>query len=192
VAIDLMVMPLSRYWAGDFITPAMRAAWQHGLSYAIVRPNQPRQDLPPGIPFGGPEAAAHRHDALEVVNDLQRQLGLRWNDASDQEPTFYRPDTSSFGALREAAAASERRPGFLGRLVGKRASQNHLAHATIFVPGHVPQLLSGDGFVLGSAIAAGAELHRINWPLAAAEALDSLRNALDDAKRLRLPLVIDA
>ena len=27
MAIDLMVMPLSRYWAGDFITPLMQRAW---------------------------------------------------------------------------------------------------------------------------------------------------------------------
>jgi hypothetical protein len=34
MAIEFLVMPLSRYLAGDFVTPAMRSAWQCGAPYA--------------------------------------------------------------------------------------------------------------------------------------------------------------
>jgi hypothetical protein len=57
VAIDFMVMPLSRYLSGDFITPAMRVAWDQGVPYTIVSPDGTRE-LPPGLPFGGADAPA--------------------------------------------------------------------------------------------------------------------------------------
>jgi hypothetical protein len=34
MAIDFMVMPMSRYISGDFVTAAMRWAWEQGVPYA--------------------------------------------------------------------------------------------------------------------------------------------------------------
>ena len=50
MAIDFMVMPMSRYIIGDFVTLTMRFAWSQGLPYTIVSPGGKRE-VPPGSPF---------------------------------------------------------------------------------------------------------------------------------------------
>src|ERR1043166_564264 len=94
MAIDFMVMPLSRYLAGDFITPAMALLWERGVPYRMVGPDGMRE-LPPNQPFGGPGAAEKRRALIsEVVEALAPAFGgeLPWDEASDAEPRFERVD----------------------------------------------------------------------------------------------------
>jgi hypothetical protein len=65
MAIDFMVMPMSRYITGDFVTPTMRFAWSQGLPYAIVSPDGKRE-IPPGSPFGGGDAPERRSQVVEM------------------------------------------------------------------------------------------------------------------------------
>ncbi|HEY0466374.1 MAG TPA: hypothetical protein VGC79_19325 [Polyangiaceae bacterium] len=46
MAIDFMVMPMSRYITGDFMAPTMCFAWSQGVPYTIVNPDGKRE-LPP-------------------------------------------------------------------------------------------------------------------------------------------------
>jgi hypothetical protein len=55
MAIDFMVMPLSRYLTGDFITPEMRWSWESGVPYVILGPNG-KVEFPKDVPYGGVEA----------------------------------------------------------------------------------------------------------------------------------------
>jgi hypothetical protein len=43
VAIDFMIMPISRYIAGDFITPIMRFCWEQGTPYFVFGPDGKRE-----------------------------------------------------------------------------------------------------------------------------------------------------
>jgi hypothetical protein len=65
MAIDFMVMPMSRYISGDYITPAMRWAWEQGIPYAVHGP-QGKRELPPNIPFGGADAPERRAQIVGV------------------------------------------------------------------------------------------------------------------------------
>lgn len=191
MAVDLMVLPLSRYWAGDFITPAMREAWRMGTPYAIVRPHQPLQQLPPDVPFGGPGAPAERRRLLEVVGDVQRQLGIAWDDGSDAEPEFYRVDPIPWSEFSGFALKLDRKPGLFARLAGRKPVFAHLAHATILLPGRLPELVAGDGFVIGSLSQAQTELASTPWPSGAIGAASAFKQAAAAARRLRLPLIVD-
>lgn len=191
MAVDLMALPLSRYWAGDYITPAMREAWRAGTPYAIVRPHQPLQQLPPDVPFGGPGACAERSRLLDVVGDLQGQLGITWDDSSNAEPEFFRVDQRSWSEFGRFALKLDQTPGLFARLAGRRPVFAHLAHATIFLPGRLPDLLAGEGFVMGSLPQAQAELGSTPWPSGAADAASTFRQAAAAARRLRFPLVVD-
>ena len=69
MALDVFVMPLSRYLAGDFVTGAERFAIETGVRYA-------RTADKPAVPI---------EDARQFVAQLKRQLGreVRWNDEGD-------------------------------------------------------------------------------------------------------------
>lgn len=62
MAIDFMVMPLSRYLTGDFITPSMRWSWDSGVPYFVMGPDGKGVVKPPTTP----RAKAHRPVSLMV------------------------------------------------------------------------------------------------------------------------------
>lgn len=66
MAIDFMVMPMSRYITGDYVTPTMRFAWSQGLPYTIVSPDRQRE-IPHGSPFGGNDAPARRNQVVGMI-----------------------------------------------------------------------------------------------------------------------------
>jgi hypothetical protein len=105
MAIDFMVMPVSRYLAGDFVTPAMAMSWKIGVPYRIVGPEGTRE-FPPEQPFGGPDAPARRRSLIQAVVDAMAPAfggTLPWNEASEAVPRFERVDAGSFQALCEHA-----------------------------------------------------------------------------------------
>ena len=105
-----MVMPFSRYVSGDFITPAMRAAWEAGVPYAILSP-EGRTEYPPNMPYGGPDAPARRQEYLPMVledlaalpDDIAAQA---WDEASNAEPCFHRVDPAAYDELLLQASST--------------------------------------------------------------------------------------
>lgn len=105
MAIDFMVMPMSRYISGDFVTPAMQLAWDQGFSYSSFGPDG-RRDLPPGLPFGGADAATERARIVAMVIEDLCALSPEitrdsWDERSLAQPRFHRVDPESYRALLE-------------------------------------------------------------------------------------------
>lgn len=194
MAIDFMVMPFTRYIAGDYVTPSMQIAWDAGVPYQLVTPEGPRV-CPPDTPFGGHEAPAHRTRILAAVVDDVRALSPviaanLWNEASIEAPVFHRPDTHSFGALLEWAKSPPR----ASWLSFGTPPPSHVL-ATVYVPVHfvtapfeAESPLRG---VVASAPRALEQLADAKVPEAAKHARDTLIEALSDAVRLRFPLIVD-
>jgi hypothetical protein len=175
MAIDFMVMPFSRYLAGDFITPAMRYAWSRRLPYTIIGPGG-RRELPEGQPFGGPTAAARRSQFIPMLAEdlalLPAPLSRSWDENSVAEPRFHRVDPQSYQSLLELSP--------------------HL-RASVFLPIDFAapfEMTSPFERLIGSVPRALEELAR-PLPPAAASAARTLEAALADARELQLPLIVD-
>lgn len=189
MAIDLMVMPLSRYWAGDFITPVMQFAWDTGVRYSVFMPEGHRE-LPPGQPYGGETAPAERQALLATVlpnlfSDLQSLgVALDWDERDDGEIGFHRVDVTSLAALEDEAK------GRVERGQAKGVLPRHLVKATIFLPSPFEDPLRWGDIVFGSLPALEAELGGL-WPAAAIAAVSTFRVAIAQAQQKNLPLIVD-
>ena len=171
MAIDFMIMPLSRYLSGDFVTPTMAFAWQQGLPYSLFGPDG-RRDIPKDMPFGGADAPTSRARFVPMIlDDLKK----------------------SYESLIEEANTRVARPSFLGFLKRKTAGVTHIA-ASVFlpitfdVPFDMPVVFER---VAGSAHVALRELEAGGWSDSTSSARDTLLDALRDAVRLRLPMIVD-
>jgi hypothetical protein len=181
MAIDFMIMPMSRYISGDYITPMMRAAWQQGVAYAIIGP-EGRRECPPGEPIGGPDAPARRAALQAMLHEDLAALPPAvaadlWDETSASEPRFHRVDPASYQVLLESA--DSRAP--------------HTA-ATLFVPCALEQVFAmASPFerVTASVQAALTELGSLPWPAETEAARITLTAALEDALELRQPLIVD-
>jgi hypothetical protein len=178
MAIDFMILPLSRYISGDFITPVMELAWKQGLRYTIIGPDGPR-DRPKGVPFGGPDAAARRELFLGMLDEDLAALPISsqlWDERSNTPLGFHRVDGGSYAALAEEASR-------LGR---------HSA-ATLFLPCEFTapfEMKSPFERLTGSTPAALRELEE-SWSNAFEPARGTLLEALRDSARLCLPMIVD-
>ncbi len=197
MAIDFMIMPLSRYLSGDFVTPTMAFAWQQGLPYSLFGPDG-RRDIPKDMPFGGADAPTSRARFVPMIlDDLKKLPGTvgasLWDEASIADPTFHRVDPKSYESLIEEANTRVARPSFLGFLKRKTAGVTHIA-ASVFlpitfdVPFDMPVVFER---VAGSAHVALRELEAGGWSDSTSSARDTLLDALRDAVRLRLPMIVD-
>ena len=198
MAIDFMIMPLSRYLSGDFVTPTMTFAWQQGLPYSLFGPKG-RRDIPKDTPFGGVDAPMKRARFVPMLLDdlkkLPGALGANlWDEASSADPTFHRVDPKSYESLLEEAKTRGTRPSFLGLMKRKTPGSAHIA-AMVFlpdpfeVPFDMPVVFER---LAGSAPLALRELEAGGWTDAASSARDTMLDALRDAIRLRLPMIVDA
>lgn len=193
MAIDFMVMPLSRYLAGDFITPNMRAAWDTGVPYFILGP-QGRRDFPMHVPFGGPDAAAQRARFVPMVVEDLTQLPLppgSWDEASNVEPVFHRVDPRAYGGLLEHLATQ---PGSLLDRLPWKAKREH-AGASLFLPCDFPRVLAMTSPFERQVASVPRALEVLTsrpWPGEVSSAVVTLLDALRDAERLRVPLIVDA
>ncbi len=194
MAIDFMVMPMSRYISGDFITPAMRWAWEQGVPYAVLGP-EGKRELPPGVPFGGPDAAERRAQIVDMVLEdlavLPSQVSTQvWDERSTVAPCFHRVDPASYQALLEQFAAQPAR-SFLG--FRKTAKVSHCT-ASLFLPCDLEMplpLVSPFERIAGATGRALQELAKAKHSSATASAVETLRDALQDSARLRFPLIVD-
>jgi hypothetical protein len=193
MAIDFMVMPMSRYISGDFVTPAMRASWGQGIPYSIIGPDGPRE-LPPGLPFGGADAPRRRVQIVDMIVDDLKALPSDiaenpWNERSAAGPCFHRVDPESYKALLEHFAEPlSRRFGLL------RAPKRAHSGASLFLPCDFESpfdMTSPFERLSGAVAGALRELEQRSHPADAESAAETLRDGLRDAERLRLPLIVD-
>lgn len=198
MAIDFMVMPLSRYVAGDFVTPAMQFCWDQEVPYRIMGPDGVRE-LPPNVPFGGMDAAAKRERFVPMIlEDLRRAFtnDVQWDERSSSVPRFHRVDPSSFQALL-AHTEKRAKPSLLGKSMKRDpADRDRRAHllGTLFVPGELAQVVEIESplkAIMASVSIALAELSQ-PVPADAEPARETLRAALQDASELCLPMIVDA
>ncbi|MBZ4412605.1 hypothetical protein K8640_30705 [Myxococcus sp. XM-1-1-1] len=164
MAIDFMVLPLSRYIVGDFITPAMRSAWASGVPYSVIGPEGARQ-LPEGLPFGGPEAPVRRARVIDMLVEALRQFPGATSDALWDERSRRRGE-------------------------GDRV---HVA-AMLFLPRDFEatfEMTTPLRRLTGSTPRALAALERMHWPDNAKAAVDSLRAALVDSRDHQVPMLVD-
>ena len=198
MAIDFMTMPLSRYLSGDFVTPMMTFAWQQGVPYSLIGPDGKR-DIPKDTPFGGADAASNRARFVPMLSgDLTKlpgSLGTNlWDEASTADPAFHRVDPRSYASLLEQATPRAAKPAFFGLLKRPPVGRAHVS-ATVFlpiafdVPFEMPVVFER---LAGSAPVAARELEVGSWTDAASSARETLLDALRDAIRLRLPMIVDA
>ncbi|MCP3063683.1 hypothetical protein LXT21_33405 [Myxococcus sp. K38C18041901] len=195
MAIDFMVLPLSRYIVGDFITPAMRSAWASGVPYSILGPEGARQ-LPEGLPFGGPEAPARRVSVMSMlVEDLRKLPGgvpsQLWDERSAAEPCFHRVDPASYEALVEEARKPVR--SFLGFRKRGEADRAHVS-STLFLPcdfDETFEMATPLRGLTGSTFRALEALERMPWPVDAKAAAEDLRAALVDSRERQVPMIVD-
>lgn len=194
MAIDFMVMPISRYISGDFVTPMMSASWEQGVPYFVVGPDG-KHELPPGVPFGGPGAGEYRSRIVDMVLEDLRSLPspisrALWEERSEAAPRFQRVDADSYQALLAFFAARPRR-SFFGLRKAEKAA--HCA-TSLFVPcdfeDPIP-LTSPFERIAGSTTQALVELSRGGIPDPARTAAETLAAALKDSAEVRLPLIVD-
>ncbi len=194
MAIDLFVMPFSRYIAGDFITPAMRLGWETAGRYVIVGPNETRE-LPRDQPFGGADAAQRREAIMPMILEDLRALPtpFTWDESAAAEPRFHRVDPPSYAALLEEANQRRGRPSFLGFLTRAQVTTPHLT-AGVFLPSSFDetfQMASPFERVVGSVDLALRELAAGKWSARTFPACETLQAALEEARALRLPMFVD-
>jgi hypothetical protein len=179
MGLELFVMPLSRYWAGDYITPTMRMAWREfGHPYIVTRPNKPPLVLPEGTPWGGGDAPAKRRAMHALVAETlaawRRGLGdFTLDEESNAEPRFWRPLPRSWQAL-----------------IALTGSQSHLRHGRIFLPCDFQEMACTKSYTLASLPVARRELAAIR-DCAPRDAADELDGALSAAEELAFPLIVD-
>lgn len=192
-----MVMPLSRYLSGDFISPTMAIAWEAGVPYSVFGP-EGRRDVPKDTPFGGPDAPANRARfvtmLLQDLENLPSTLPTSlWDEASSASPTFHRVDPTSYGALLAEANARTSGRSLMALLKRKARNSAHVA-ASVFLPISFEQPFDMPVVferVAGSASSALRELEADGWTDSSSSARDTLSAALHDAVRLRLPMIVD-
>jgi len=192
VAVDLFVLPLSRYIAGDYITPMMRACWAQGLPYEIVGPQGTRA-LPPDVPVGGPGAGEHRARIQEMLHEDLLKLpaaisGQLWDERSELEPRFHRLSHTEYGRLCELAQG---RKGFFG--FGSSPQLPEL-EASWFAPQEFDGAFEVEEPLRGRVASAPALLRALEGariPTDMQGVVQVFRAALQDSVECRWPLVID-
>jgi hypothetical protein len=186
MAIDFMVMPLSRYISGDFITPVMRLCWEQGVPYTQVGP-QGSREFPKDTPFGGAGASLRREQLMEMLYGDLNMLGQGipsqlWNERSAVEISFHRVEPKSYEALLKEAAQRATR--------GSR----HCT-ASLFLPCEFPDafdMTTPFERLTGSSHRALWELEQGSaWPDETSLARETLLAALRDSLGSNLPMIVD-
>lgn len=194
MAIDFMIMPISRYITGDFITPNMRFSWDQGIPYSILGPDG-KKDFPKDTPFGGPGGPKHRAKIFDMLATDLGQLPTPipdrlWDERSAVEPRFHRVDPAGYQVLLDEAAKAKK--SFLG-LPRKAGTTTHLT-ASLFLPCAFDTPFGMSSPLerpTGSTVRALEELAASQWPEGASNAVCTLREALTEATELKLPMIVD-
>jgi len=177
--IDLYIMPLSRYRAGDFIPPRSAAG------------------EPEGVLMGGSGAAERRKVFIAETQRFMMTLpdeiaDFTWNEYSDVPPRCYTVSSESFDALQqEGRRHLDKRPT-LGALFGARRYRAQVARADVFLPTLFETMFDRAGERYGSTHTLLRELGLVEWSRPAREASKIMAQAGRDSVELRLPLIVSS
>lgn len=182
--VELLIMPLSRYWAGEYVTPGMMRA---------IEERRPDLYRPPARRFSKhdsrqPEAlAAAREERVrllkrripELIRSFPSESVGTWDEATPEEARFFELERAGFEQVLMDA---------------QDASFDHMPHlfsASIFLPPRFLRTFQREGLSFGSIPVLHSELDKVRWSAAAEEAAESFRGAAGEAIRLNLPLFVD-
>jgi hypothetical protein len=132
-----------------------------------------------------------REDLESLRGTLAASL---WDEASTADPAFHRVDPTSYGALLAEADARPPARSLLSFLKRKARRSAHVA-ASVFLPisfEHPFDMPVVFERVAGSASHALRELEAGGWTDSSSSARETLSEALHDAMRLRLPMIVDS
>lgn len=192
-------MPLSRYWSGDFVTPATqrelgpdKAGWAESPYITSDGP------IPPGLPAMGAHTQHERKALVQSVYALVSKLpyGIaqsRWDETSDVESRSYRLSSQSYAALvYEAEKKLNKSPGRDRRkLLEEKPYVAHAAVGRFFLPVDFENALLVEQLSLGSQQRLLHELTTNTWSEDAQPAANVLIAAAKDAVRMRLPMIVE-
>lgn len=203
MAIEFLVMPLSRYLVGDFVTPAMTSAWERGTSYKCICAEGPL-DIKEDVPWGGGSASHQRGRLYPVLDGWLRNLpspipANLWDERSEKPARFHRLEAATGAGAIAYTSLEKQVAGY--RLTGKPLFGVELprgtgvAHsgASVFLPcefAHPFEMVAPLKRVTGSAVLALRELENGACSSHASGPRDVLVAALRDALDLRLPLIL--
>lgn len=169
--VDLFVMPLSRYRTGDY-TPQV-ASCRASTDPANCQP------------AGGSKAPRARRELLRTRGFQQTLSAIEerimeplWDEKSKIEPRRYALSSRHLQRLR------------IETTMLVTGTQLHFVDAEVFIPAAFAIPFEADGIVLGSLPMLREELQAIRFSPRILDAAAMMRRAIDDAIRLRLPLII--
>ncbi len=182
-AVEMLVMPLSRYWAGDYMPLGMERA---------LKEQTPQQYRPPARRFSRfdlrePEAAerARRERELllekripELIQSFPPDAQRGWNETSSTVRVFELDQAQSEDVLMDA----------------QDASFDHLPHlisASIFLPPRFLRVFELHGLQFGSLPILAGELRKVPWTSRSEAAAERYLATVNEAMELRLPLFVD-
>lgn len=197
VAVELLVMPLSRYWSGDFVSDAMRTAWSLGAPYAAITP-EGQVVRHKGETFGGAGSDAVRRDLLKGMQAFFEAVpgadkgGRLWNESSDASIAAGGMTHELYGSLAKfASSALDSTVPWFRRLVGQQGYTSHLAHAMYFLPVQFKGPYERGGWNIGSLPELRRELQELEAPSSMVDAHQAFVQAAATAAKQRLPLIVD-
>lgn len=196
----LLVLPISRYVSGDYVTTDMRSSWARGAKH-VVQDATGRRELAEGEPLGGAAAPGRRRAALA---SLERALlavpaaarAPLWDERDDGEAVCFDAPRAAYEALVGEASREAPAAGSLFDRLAARVRPRPAPHlpAVLFLPAPFdPPFTLREPLVrlTGSAPRALAELDRGAFSELARPAAETLRAALDACVRQKLPLFVD-
>lgn len=200
MAVDLLVIPLSRYLAGDFVTPEMRAAWDRGEVARIETVAGETIECPKGTPLGGKEAKVQASKWREAMDRYRASLphgidAIEWNEDAAGAEVVETVDHNAWGALVTAARKKyERRGGLLTKLLsGRPKAASHVVNGVVFVDAAFARPFQKGEVIFASLPGALVELSDLEGLDAlAGAAREAFQKAAVEAREQALPLIVDA
>ncbi len=200
MAVDLLVIPLSRYLAGDVVTPEMRAAWERGEVARIETVGGDVIECPKGTPIGGEGAAEQAKKWREAMDRYRASLphdigAIDWDEDAAGAEVVASVEHVAWGALVDAARKKyERRGGLLTKLLsGRPKAASHLVNGVVFVDAAFARPFQKGALIFASLPGALVELSDLGTLDAlSAAAGEAFKTAATIAREQALPLIVDA
>lgn len=198
MSVDVLTLPLSRFFAGAYIPPSFERAWARGDVAEVERTDGSVETFAKGTPIGGAGAddtwKTWQDTMPKYVATLPYDIAqLGWNETFDGDPPAWDIDHVAFGALLDdARRILEKPPSLFKRMIGQFTDASHLVNAHIFVDKAFDKPFQKGAAVFGSLSTLEAELQRLAADTEGHDdVLNVLRKGVQQARTLQLPLLFD-
>ena len=196
MAVDLLVTPISRYWSGAYITPAMEKAWASEGICRIVHGDE-EETLLPGTPIGGPDAHSrwkkNRSAMAAYVTSLPYDIAHEgWNETDEADPYVAAVPHDLFSAFLDFGRKHlEAPPSLWNRMIGNYSTASHVVNGRIFVRTRFEKPFQKADAVFGSLPLLRHELQQLELPEELRIVSEQLLKASNCAEERNLPLIVD-